>query len=106
MGKYWIVIRKGPGHSNPSRYAKQILNEYGIYSNEGKILFDTQQDINNQQYLAALLARHAKHRGNETDIGPVIIHSYTDEDGYPGVIVTANVTSKEYSTVPAMPKQA
>jgi hypothetical protein len=95
MSSFWMIIRKGPRHPNPSWYSKQILDNFGISSKHGKILFGTQHNLYHKQYWAARFVRFIQDRGYETDIGPVIIHSYTDEDRYPGVIVTTNVSLKE-----------
>jgi hypothetical protein len=88
---FWVVVRRGPLHSNESWYVEQLRSHFArtLPSPQKVAVFaDPEADIGNPYFRAAILARKAGDWGVDVSNGESMGNDYTDGDGYQGVVIS------------------
>lgn len=91
LNTFWIIVRKGPSHSDEIWYLNQLRQHFiGKLSEPEKLtmIADSSVDISDENYHAALLLKMSKKWDINCDEGEASITNYSDKEGYSGFVLS------------------
>lgn len=91
LNTFWIIVRKGPSHSDDIWYLDQLRQHFiGKLPEPEKltVIADSSADINDEYYHAALLLKMSGKWGVNFDDGEATTTNYSDKEGYSGIILS------------------